>query len=61
MQEQESKEADYNSAKARLSSANAEVAVDQGEVDRLQALESFKRITVPFDGVVTAREPISAR
>jgi RND family efflux transporter MFP subunit len=56
VQEQESQEADYNSAKARLSSANAEVAVDQGEVDRLQALESFKRITVPFDGVVTARE-----
>jgi RND family efflux transporter MFP subunit len=26
------------------------------EVDRLQALESFKNITVPFDGVVTARE-----
>ena len=56
VQEQESKQADYNSAKARLSSANAEVAVDQGEVDRLQALESFKRITAPFDGVVTARE-----
>ena len=34
----------------------AEVAADQGEVDRLQALESFKRITAPFDGVVTARE-----
>ena len=36
VQEQESKQADYNSAKARLSSANAEVAVDQGEVDRLR-------------------------
>ena len=56
VQEQESKQADFNSAKARLSSAKAEVAVDQGEVDRLQALESFKRITAPFDGVVTARE-----
>src|SRR5580693_9080368 len=56
VQEQEAKQADYNSAKARLSSANAEVAADQGEVDRLQALESFKRITAPFDGVVTARE-----
>jgi RND family efflux transporter MFP subunit len=55
-QEQESKEADYNSALARLNSATAEVAADQGEVDRLQALESFKSITVPFDGVVTARE-----
>jgi RND family efflux transporter MFP subunit len=56
VQEQEGKEADYNSAVARLNSATAEVAVDQGEVDRLQALESFKNITVPFDGVVTARE-----
>ena len=56
VQEQESKQADYNSAKARLSSANAEVAVDQGEVDRLQRMESFKNITAPFDGVVTARE-----
>jgi RND family efflux transporter MFP subunit len=56
VQEQESKEADYNSAKARLAAANAEVAVDQGEVDRLQAMEGFKRITAPFDGIVTARE-----
>jgi RND family efflux transporter MFP subunit len=56
VQEQESKQADYNSAKARLSSATAEVAADQGDVDRLQAMESFKNITAPFDGVVTARE-----
>jgi RND family efflux transporter MFP subunit len=56
VQEQESKQADYNSAKARLSSSNAEVAVDQGEADRLVAMESYKRITAPFDGVVTARE-----
>ena len=56
MQEQESKRADYNSAKARLSSANAEVAADQGEVDRLRTMANFKNITVPFDGVVTARE-----
>ena len=56
VQEQEAKEADYNSAKARLNSAIAEAAADQGEVDRLQALESFKSITAPFDGVVTARE-----
>jgi RND family efflux transporter MFP subunit len=56
VQEQESKEADYNSAAARLNSATAEVAADQGEVDRLLALESFKKIIAPFDGVVTARE-----
>src|SRR3984957_4604162 len=56
VQEQQSKEADYSSAKARLSSSNAEVAVDQGEADRLVAMEGFKRIAAPFDGVVTARE-----
>jgi RND family efflux transporter MFP subunit len=56
VQEQESKQADYNSSKARLSSANAEAAADQGEVDRLLAMINFKNITVPFDGIVTARE-----
>ena len=55
-QEQQSKQADYNSAAARLNAAIAEVAADQGDVDRLQALEDYKRITAPFDGVVTARE-----
>lgn len=54
-QETESKQADYGSAMARLNSANAEVAADQGEVDRLDALEGFKKIIAPFDGVVTAR------
>jgi len=56
VQEQESKEADYNSAVARLNASTAEAAADQGEVDRLQALEGFKKIIAPFDGVVTARE-----
>ena len=56
MQEKEAKQADYNSALARLNSAVAEVGVDQGEVDRLQALEGFKKIMAPFDGIVTARE-----
>jgi len=56
VQEQESKEADYNSAKGRRTTAEAEVNVDRGEVERLQALESFKRIVAPFDGIVTARE-----
>ena len=33
----------------------AEVAAAQANVDRVKALESFKDITAPFDGVVTAR------
>jgi RND family efflux transporter MFP subunit len=56
VQEQESKQADYNSAVARVRAAQAEAAADQGEVDRLQAMEGFKKILAPFDGVVTARE-----
>src|ERR1700753_3711422 len=56
VQEQQSKQADYQSAVARLDAARADVAVAQAEVDRLQALESFKQVTAPFDGVVTKRE-----
>jgi RND family efflux transporter MFP subunit len=33
----------------------AEVAAAKANVDRLKALESFKRIVAPFDGIVTAR------
>jgi RND family efflux transporter MFP subunit len=55
-QEQQSKQADYNSALARVNSAKAEVDADQGEVDRVDAMESYKKIVAPFDGVVTARE-----
>ncbi len=34
---------------------HAEVGAQRAHVDRLLALEAFKRITAPFDGVVTAR------
>ena len=33
----------------------AQVAAAQANVDRVKALESFKEITAPFDGIVTAR------
>ena len=33
----------------------AEVNAQRAHVDRLRALEGFKRLTAPFDGVVTAR------
>ncbi|MCX4149519.1 efflux RND transporter periplasmic adaptor subunit [Paraburkholderia madseniana] len=38
-----------------LSAKQATVAANQANVKRLEALESFKRIIAPFDGVVTAR------
>ena len=38
-----------------LQAKNALVQAAKANVDRLAALESFKRIVAPFDGVVTAR------
>ncbi|WP_454616638.1 efflux RND transporter periplasmic adaptor subunit [Bradyrhizobium cenepequi] len=56
VQEQESKQADYERAVAQLNAAKADAAVAQADVDRLEALESFKRVVAPFDGIVTSRE-----
>jgi len=38
-----------------LVAKQATVAANEANVRRLEALESFKRITAPFDGIVTAR------
>ncbi|HEY6516380.1 MAG TPA: efflux RND transporter periplasmic adaptor subunit [Steroidobacteraceae bacterium] len=54
-QERESKKASYESAVAHDEAAIANVKSDEGAVDRLRALEQFKDIVAPFDGVVTAR------
>ncbi len=48
-QEADEKSGDYDAKKALVEAARA-------EVDRLRALEGFKRITAPFDGIVTARK-----
>jgi RND family efflux transporter MFP subunit len=56
VQEQQSKQADYNTALSQLVAATADVGQDQSEVDRLQAFEDFKKLVAPFDGIVTARE-----
>jgi RND family efflux transporter MFP subunit len=41
---------------ADLSNKNAAVKAGQANVERLEALAGYKKITVPFDGVVTARD-----
>jgi RND family efflux transporter MFP subunit len=48
-QETDEKNGDYEAKAAATTAAKA-------NVDRLQALASFKRIVAPFDGVVTARK-----
>jgi RND family efflux transporter MFP subunit len=54
-QEREQKKADYNSAQARYNASLADVSSDQGRVDNLKALEGFKLLVAPFDGIVTQR------
>ncbi|OAF11211.1 efflux RND transporter periplasmic adaptor subunit [Bradyrhizobium neotropicale] len=41
---------------ADLSNKNAAVHSGQANVERLEALAGYKKITAPFDGVVTARD-----
>ena len=54
-QERESKKADFESAQARYKASLADVNSAQGRVDNLKALEGFKRLAAPFDGIVTQR------
>jgi len=46
---------DTDNATSTLAQRNAEVASAQANVHRLEELQSFERITAPFDGVITAR------
>ena len=55
VQETTSKKGDFETATARVNTAHADVAVAQSDVERLRALAGFKRITAPFDGIVTER------
>jgi RND family efflux transporter MFP subunit len=49
MQEIDERSADLSNKKAAVNSS-------QANVERLEALAGYKKITVPFDGVVTARD-----
>jgi RND family efflux transporter MFP subunit len=46
---------DTDNALAQFRARNTEVTSAQANVHRLEELQSFERITAPFDGVVTAR------
>ncbi len=54
-QEREEKKAEYSSSVAQMRAAQAKVSADQADVDRLSAIESYKQVTAPFDGVITSR------
>ena len=46
---------DFDTAADNYAGARSTVVADQAQVGRLQALEDFKIILAPFDGIVTAR------
>jgi RND family efflux transporter MFP subunit len=46
---------DFDTAADNYAGAHSAVIADQAVVGRLQALEAFKIIRAPFDGIVTAR------
>ena len=54
-QEREAKKAHYESSVAQLNEAKAQSGLDQANVDRFKALEQFKLVAAPFDGVITER------
>jgi RND family efflux transporter MFP subunit len=55
-QEREEKKAGYDSAVAQQTSAEADVALAQAQADRYQVLAQFKKVTAPYDGVITVRD-----
>jgi RND family efflux transporter MFP subunit len=54
-QEREEKKAAFDSANAHLAEAKAQAQLDQADVGRYTAMEAFKNLTAPYDGVITAR------
>jgi RND family efflux transporter MFP subunit len=47
---------DEDEKKGALNQAEASVRAAQANVDRLRDLQSFSRVTAPFDGVITRRD-----
>ena len=55
-QEREEKKAAYDGAVARQRSAEADAALARAQVDKYQAMTQFKKVTAPYDGVITVRD-----
>jgi RND family efflux transporter MFP subunit len=55
-QEREQKRAEYDSATAQYQAAEAQVALNAAQVEQYSALSQFKRVSAPFDGIITARD-----
>ncbi len=54
-QEREEKKAGYAVAQAKVKAAQAKVNLDKSNVDRLTFMTQFKKVSAPYDGVITER------
>ncbi len=54
-QERDAKKAGYDSSYALLAQARAQVGLDQSLVDKLKALEEYKKVEAPFTGIIIRR------
>ena len=54
-QEREAKKAGYDNAVAHVNEAQAQVGIDQADVDRYATLAQFKQVIAPYDGIITER------
>jgi RND family efflux transporter MFP subunit len=55
LQDNDEKQAMFDSQQAQVESAAANIAASQANIERLTNLQSFKRIVAPFDGTITFR------
>ena len=55
VQETEEKEAEFTSGSARLNASKSQVKLDEADVARLEDTEKFKRVTAPYNGIITDR------
>jgi RND family efflux transporter MFP subunit len=54
-EERDAKKAGYDSAFAQLAQAQAQLGLDQANIDRYTALTQFKQVVAPYDGTITQR------
>ncbi len=54
-QEREAKKSANDNAIAKLHEAEAQLGLDQAEVDRYATMVNFKNVTAPYDGTITER------
>jgi len=54
-QEREAKKSANDNAAAKLQEAEAQLGLDQADVDRFTTMANFKNVVAPYDGTVTER------